>query len=76
MLFNDSIIKNFTSSFGSWFTDRKAVNILLEHQVGTGSAQSVNSPKYLIVAHPSAVRLGVPIKAKNCAIFLMLEKIS
>ena len=59
----------FFLSFDSWITDRKTVDNQLECQVDIGSAQSIDSPKYLIVAHQTAARIGVPNKAKNAAFF-------
>ena len=38
-----------------------------------GSAQNVKIPKYLIAAHQTLARLNVPIKAKNIAVFNILD---
>ena len=51
ILFKVSLKNSFTLSFDSLNTDRKTVDAQLEHQVNIGSAQKINSPKYLIVAH-------------------------
>ena len=59
-MFNESIESSFTLSFDSWTSDRKTVNIQLEDQVYIGRAQNINSPDYLIVAHQTADRIGVP----------------
>ena len=67
--FNDSIENSFTLLFDSWSTDRKTLDTQLEYQVDIGSAQNINSPKYLIVAHQTAVRIGTPTKANNVAVF-------
>ena len=69
IMFNDSIKKSFTLSFDSWSTDRKTVDTQLENQVDVESAQNINSLKYLIVAHQSAVRIGAPNKENNVAVF-------
>ena len=66
---NDSIKKSSTLSFHSWSTDRKTVDTLLQNQVDIGSAQNNNSPKYLIVAHQTTLRIGAPNKTENIAIF-------
>ena len=68
-MFNDSIKKSFTISFDSWSIHRRTVDTQLEYQVDIGSAQNINSPKYLIVAHQTAARAGIPKKANNIAIF-------
>ena len=41
----------------------------MDYQVDIGCAQKVNSPKYLIAAHQTAARIGVPNKARNIAVF-------
>ena len=38
-------------------------------QVDIGSAQSVNSPKYLIYAHQTEARSALPNKRNNISIF-------
>ena len=67
-MFNNSIKNNFKISFDSWTSLRNIVNTDLEHQVDIGSAQNINSPKYLIVAHQTIGR-AVGGKAQNNAIF-------
>ena len=42
-------------------------------QVDIGSAQQVNSPKYLISVHQAKDRIDVPNKNKNVAIFDHLD---
>ena len=69
ILFNDSNRKSFTLSFDSWSTDRQTVDTQLEYQVDNGSAQILNSLKYLLVAHQTAARTGNQNKANNIAIF-------
>ena len=68
-MFNDSIKNSLTSSFDSWTTDRKVFDTGLEFQFDNVSAQKVNSPKYLIAAHQSIERIGVPSKLQNISSF-------
>ena len=67
--FEDSIKSNFTLSFICWSTDRKTIDTQLKYQVDIGNAQKINSPKSLVVAHQTAVRLQAPNKANNGAVF-------
>ena len=69
IIFIDSIKNSFTLSFDSRTSDRKTVDTQLENQVDIESAQNINSPKYVIVARQRAVRIGVPNKANNVAVF-------
>ena len=69
IMFIDSIKNSFTLSFNSWTSDRKIVNTGLEFQVYVGSAQNINSPKYLIISHQTANRSSTSNKAINNAIF-------
>ena len=41
----------------------------MEYQVDIGSAENINSPKYLIVSHQTADGTGVQNKSNNIAIF-------
>ena len=63
LLFDDCFKSSFTLSFDSWSTDGKTVHTQLDYQVNIGSAQKINSPKCLIVAHQTAVRIGTPSEA-------------
>ena len=49
-MFNESIKKNYTITFDSWYTELKNSNDGRELQVDIGSAQHINTPKYLISA--------------------------
>ena len=71
-MFNNSIKDNFKISFDSWTSERKVVNTGLEYQVDIGSAQNINSPKYLIIAHQTAARFAGG-KLVNNAIFDNLD---
>ena len=68
IMFNEAIMNNYTISFDSWYTERKNSNDGRELQVDIGSAQQINSPKYLISAFPTPART-TPNKASNPAIF-------
>ena len=69
-MFNESIKKGiYTLSFDSWTSVRKIIDTQIEYQDDRGSAQNVNSPKHLIVAHQTGAGIGVPNKANNNSIF-------
>ena len=67
-MFNESIMNNYTITFDSWYTERKISNAGRELQVDIGSAQQINSPKYLIAAFQTNDRT-TPNKNANPAIF-------
>ena len=71
-MFIDSIKNSWTLSFDSWSTDRKTIDTQLEYQVDIRSAQNKNSPKFLMVTHQTAVRIGFPNKAKIVAVSDMI----
>ena len=68
VIFNESIMNNYTITFDSWYTERKISNDGRELQFDIGSAQQINSPKYLISAFQTNART-TPNKATNPAIF-------
>ena len=68
VMFNEAIMNNYTITFDSWYTERKISNDGRELQVDIGSAQHINSPKYLIAAFQTNARTS-PNKASNPAIF-------
>ena len=68
VMFNESIMNNCTITFDSWYTERKISNDGRELQVDIGSAEHINSPKYLISAFQTAART-TPNKNSNPAIF-------
>ena len=68
LMFNESIMNNYTITFDSWYTERKISNDGRELQVDIGSAQNINSPKYLISAFQTNDRT-TPNKNANPAIF-------
>ena len=56
LLFNESIMNNYTITFDSWYTERKISNDGRELQVDIASAQNINSPLYLITAFQTNAR--------------------
>ena len=68
VLFNESTMNNYTITFDSWYTERKISNDGRELQADIGSAQKINSPKYLIGAFQTNERT-TPNKARNPSIF-------
>ena len=68
VMFNEAIMNNYTIAFDSWYTERKISNDGRELQVDIGSAQNINSPKYLIAAFQTNARTA-PNKNANSAIF-------
>ena len=67
VMFIESIMKNYTITFDSWYTERKISDDAGELQVDIGSAQQYISPKYLIGVFQTQNRIGVPNKANNMA---------
>ena len=68
LMFNESIQSNYRTFFGEWYTKRRIVADQI-FQVDIGSAQSVNSPKYMICTHQTEARLALPNKLNNISIF-------
>ena len=68
VMFKEAIMNNYTITFDSWYTERKISNDGRELQVDIGSAQHINSPKYLISAFQTADRTTAN-KNSNPAIF-------
>ena len=68
LMFNESIMNNYTITFDSWYTERKISNDGRELQVDIGSAQNINSPNYLISAFQTNAGT-TPNKNANPAIF-------
>ena len=68
LMFNESIQNNYTIFFDDWFTERRVVSDTIT-QIDIGSAQQVNSPKYLIACHQTAARLNAPDKGLNISRF-------
>ena len=68
VMFNEAIMNNYTITFDSWYTERKISNDGRELQVDIGSAQRINSLKYLISAFQTNAGT-TPNKSSNPAIF-------
>ena len=68
LMFNESLQNNYRIIFDEWYTERRIVTDQI-FQVDIGSAESVNSPKYLICAHQTEVRSGLPNKRNNISRF-------
>ena len=68
LMFNESIQNNYRIIFDDWFTERRIVSDT-RTQIDIGSAQHVNSPKYIICAHQTAARLNTPDKGLNISRF-------
>ena len=67
-MFNESIQNNYRIFFDDWYTERRVVSDTIT-QIDIGSAQQVNSPKYLITAHQTTARLNAPNKQLNISSF-------
>ena len=67
-MFNESIQNNYRIFFDDWFTERRVVSDTIT-QIDIGSAQSVNSSKYLIASHQTAARINAPDKGINISRF-------
>ena len=67
-MFNESIQNNYRIFFDDWYTERRVISDTIT-QIDIGSAQQVNSAKYLTCAHQTAARLNVPDKEQNVSIF-------
>ena len=67
LMFNESIQNNYRIFFDEWYTERRIVTDQI-FQVDIGSAQSVNSPKYLICVHQTETKSASPNKRNNISI--------
>ena len=61
LMFNEATHNNNKTSCDEWYTKRRVKSNLLG-QLDIGSAQQVNSPKYLIRAHQTKDRNTTPKK--------------
>ena len=60
--------KNYKISFDEYYTERRVISdTIVQHDIG--SAQQVNSPKYLICAHQTKEKIDSANKNKNNSIF-------
>ena len=59
LMFNEATQNNYKISFDEWYTKRRIItDLLVQHDIG--SAQNVNSPKYMICAHQTNLRTTIP----------------
>ena len=72
LMFNESIQNNYRIFFDEWCTERRTAGDQT-YQVDIGSAQFVNSPKYLICAHQTSARADTPNKRTNISVFDHLD---
>ena len=72
LMFNESIQNNYRIFFDEWYTEGRIATDQ-KYQVDIGSAQSVNSPKYLICAHQTTDRADLPNKQTNISVFDHLD---
>ena len=61
-------MNKYTITIDSWYTERKISNDGRELQVDIGSAQHINSPKYLIATFQTNNRIGIPDKTRNATV--------
>ena len=71
-MFNEATQNNYKISYDEWFTERRIISDTIT-QLGIGSFQNVQSPKYLIGAHQTTDRIDAPISTKNVSIFDNLD---
>ena len=72
IMFNEATQNNYEISFEEYYTEKRVITDMVV-QVDIGSAQQVNSPKYLIRAHQSRIRSDTFNKNNNIAIFDSLD---
>ena len=66
LLFNEATQNIYKTSYDEHYTERRFMSDII-NQVDVGSAQQVNSPKYLIYAHQTQHRINTPNKNINKA---------
>ena len=72
LMFNEATQNNCKISFDEWYTERRIItDLLVQHDIG--SAQNVNSPKYMICAHQTNLRTSIPDEKINISIFDNLD---
>ena len=67
-MFIESIQNNYRKFFDEWYTERRIVTDQI-YQADIGSAQSMNTPKYINCAHQTQNRSNAPNKRKNISVF-------
>ena len=72
LMFNQPTQNIYEITFDGWYTERRLISDLLcQHDIG--SAQQLNSPKYLISAHQTSLRTISLHKKINIGIFDNLD---
>ena len=72
LMFKESTQNTYRIFFDEWYTKRRIATDQV-YQVDIGSAQSVNSPKYLICAHQTTDRADLPNQRTNISFFDHLD---
>ena len=72
VMFNEATQNNYKTSYYEWFTERRIISDTIT-QLDIGSAQNVQSLKYLFGAHQTKDRIYAPISTKNVSIFDKLD---
>ena len=67
LMFNEATQNNYKTAYNEYYTERRILSDVIVH-VDIGSAQQVNSPKYLISAHQVKDSVDTPNKKKQCYI--------
>ena len=67
LLFNEATQYNYETPYDQWYTERRVIKGMID-QHDIGSAQKVNSSKYLIRAHQTKDRIETPNNRTNIAI--------
>ena len=63
LMFNEATQNNYKTSFDEWYPETRLISdLLVQHDIG--SAQQINSPKYLIGAHQTQPRTATPDRKK------------
>ena len=71
-MFKEVTQNSYEISYDDYYTERRVISGLLVQQ-DKGSAQQMNSPKYLIRAHQTKDRKDTPSRINNIAIFDKLD---
>ena len=66
LMFKEATQNNYKMAYDEYYTERRIISDMIV-QVYMGTAQQVNSPKYLISAHQMKDRINTRNKNKNNA---------
>ena len=72
LMFKETAQNIYKVSFDEWYTERRVISDMI-FQLDIGSAQQVNSPKYLLCAQQTKDRTNAPINKINFVIFDNLD---